>query len=111
VTPPPHRRKAEQPALASSQMPQTSNSCGLEKVGDNRCSCHHPVFVERRFESTSLWLKTCIVLLALAGLAWLLTGSEIVLGLAAGLAGVAVLALVADLLDVLGVPWHRWRDR
>ena len=92
-------------------MPQTSNSCGLEKVGDNRCSCHHPVFVERRFESTSLWLKTCIVLLALAGLAWLLTGSEIILGLAAGLAGVAVLALVADLLDVLGVPWHRWRDR
>jgi hypothetical protein len=111
VTPPPHRRKVEQPALASSQMPQTSNSCGLEKVGDNRCSCHHPVFVERRFESTSLWLKTCIVLLALAGLAWLLTGSEIILGLAAGLAGVAVLALVADLLDVLGVPWHRWRDR
>jgi hypothetical protein len=47
----------------------------------------------------------------LAGLAWLLTGSEIILGLAAGLAGVAVLALVADLLDVLGVPWHRWRDR
>jgi hypothetical protein len=111
VTPPPHRRKVEQPALASSQMPQTSNSCGLEKVGDNRCSCHHPVFVKRRFESTSLWLKTCIVLLALAGLAWLLTGSEIILGLAAGLAGVAVLALVADLLDVLGVPWHRWRDR
>jgi hypothetical protein len=40
-----------------------------------------------------------------------LTGSEIVLGLAAGMAGVAVLALVADLLDVLGVPWNRSRDR
>jgi hypothetical protein len=41
----------------------------------------------------------------------LLTGSEIILGLAAGVAGVAVLALVADLLDVLGVPWNRRRDR
>jgi hypothetical protein len=67
--------------------------------------------VVRRFESTSVWLKICIVLLVLAGLAWLLTGSEVILGLAAGMAGVAVLALAADVLDVLGVPWGRWRDR
>jgi hypothetical protein len=64
-----------------------------------------------RGPSTSVWLKICIVLLALAGVTWLLTGSEIILGLAAGVAGVAVLALVADVLDLLGVPWNRWRDR
>jgi hypothetical protein len=64
-----------------------------------------------RGPSTSVWLKICIFLLVLAGAAWLLTGSEIILGLAAGMAGVAALALVADLLDVLGVPWNRWRDR
>jgi cytochrome c oxidase assembly factor CtaG len=67
--------------------------------------------VARPFESTAVWLKVCIVLLALAGAAWALTGSEIILGLAAGMAGVAVLALAAEVLDVLGVPWNRWRDR
>jgi hypothetical protein len=67
--------------------------------------------VEHWFESTSAWLKICIALLLLAALSWLLTGSEILLGLAAGTAGVAVIALVADLLDVLGVRRDHWRDR
>jgi hypothetical protein len=64
-----------------------------------------------RGQSTSVWLKFCILLLALAGVAWLLTGSAIILGLAAGLAGVAVLAVVSYLRDVLDVPWNRPRDR